>query len=57
MCVLFIQKLLVQNSKKEKEEARKKAMEERLRLGQFKLRGTGYGETWENGWAFASIAL
>jgi len=57
VCVLFIQKLLVQNSKKEKEEARKKAMEERLRLGQFKLRGTGYGETWENGWAFASIAL
>jgi len=53
---IFIEKLLKDNTRKVKEEARKKAMEDRLRLGQFVRRGAGYHETWDNGWAFHKIA-
>lgn len=30
-------------------------MEGRLRLGQFTRQGTGYQETWVNGWSFTDL--
>ncbi|XP_039271234.2 serine/threonine-protein kinase tousled-like 1-B [Styela clava] len=54
-CKLVNRRLLVEKTKAEKKEARKKAMEGRLRLGQFTRQGHSYQETWINGWAFADI--
>lgn len=54
-CKSVNRRLLIEKTKAEKKEARKKAMEGRLRLGQFTRQGHGYQETWINGWAFADI--
>lgn len=54
-CKVVNKQLLIEKTKAEKKEARKKAMEGRLRLGQFARQGHGYHETWMNGWAFTDI--
>lgn len=54
-CKAVNKQLLIEKTKAEKKEARKKAMEGRLRLGQFARQGHGYHETWINGWAFTDI--
>lgn len=54
-CLRVCQDLLIDKSKNEKVSARRKAMEGRLRLGQFTRQGTGYQETWSNGWAFTDL--
>ncbi|CAK8674596.1 unnamed protein product [Clavelina lepadiformis] len=54
-CLKMCQELLIEKTKSEKVAARRKAMEGRLRLGQFTRQGTGYQETWTNGWAFTEL--
>ena len=54
-CLKVCNELLVEKAKTEKAEARRKAMEGRLRLGQFTRQGTGYQESWSNGWAFTDL--
>uniref|UniRef100_F7A0P7 Serine/threonine-protein kinase tousled-like 1-B n=1 Tax=Ciona intestinalis TaxID=7719 RepID=F7A0P7_CIOIN len=54
-CLQVNQELLVEKTKSEKSSARRRAMEGRLRLGQFTRQGTGYQETWVNGWAFTEL--
>jgi len=54
-CLKVCKELLIEKAKSEKAEARRKAMEGRLRLGQFTRQGTGYQDTWTNGWAFTDL--
>jgi len=54
-CLNVVKELLIDKSKSDKVASRRKAMEGRLRLGQFSRQGYGYQETWTNGWAFKDL--
>ncbi|CAF1369746.1 unnamed protein product, partial [Didymodactylos carnosus] len=56
-CLLMTKSLLIEKSTLEKKQARQKAMENRLRLGQFvtQRQGTSFVENWIDGCAFLEL--